>query len=180
MGSPILPANEQFWAKLIVIVSVTVPVLVAILFRLPQLDIQLPFDIMLLPKLHAVINATVTVLLLSSFYFIKRKQIKLHKICNITALVLSALFLVSYVTYHALTESTKYGGEGVIKYVYYFILLTHIVLAALILPLILFTFLRAFSGKFTQHRRIARWTMPLWLYVSVTGVIVYLMISPYY
>ncbi len=180
MGSSILPTNEQFWAKLIVIVSVTVPVLVAILFRLPQLDIQLPFDVMLLPKLHAVINATVTVLLLSSFYFIKRKQIKPHKICNITALVLSALFLVSYVTYHALTESTKYGGEGVVKYVYYFILLTHIVLAALILPLILFTFLRAFSGKFTQHRRIARWTMPLWLYVSVTGVIVYLMISPYY
>lgn len=180
MSSQVFAGKEQFWAKLIVIISVAVPVLVVILFRIPQINIQLPFDVMLLPKLHATINAMVSVLLVMSFYFIKNKNIKAHKTCNILALVLSALFLVSYVTYHALTESTKYGGEGIIKYVYYFILLTHIVLAALILPLILFTFLRAFAGKFTQHRRLARWTMPLWLYVSVTGVIVYFMIAPYY
>ncbi|HRI28080.1 MAG TPA: DUF420 domain-containing protein [Chitinophagales bacterium] len=180
MSSQIFADKEQFWSKLIVIISVVVPVLVALLFRLPQLNLQLPFDVMLLPKFHAIINGTVTVLLMASYYFIRNKQVRAHKICNITALVLSALFLVSYVTYHTLTESTKFGGEGMIKYVYYFILLTHIILAALILPLILFTFLRAFSGKFTQHRSLARYTMPLWLYVSVTGVIVYLMISPYY
>lgn len=172
--------KEQFWAKLIVFVSVLVPVLVAVLFRLPQVNLELPFDVKLLPKFHAIINASVSVLLVLSFYFIRQKNVKVHRICNITALVLSAMFLVSYVTYHTLTESTRYGGEGVIKYVYYFILLTHIVLAALILPLILFTFLRAFAGNFSAHRRLARWTMPLWLYVSVTGVIVYLMISPYY
>ncbi|QQS31062.1 MAG: DUF420 domain-containing protein [Sphingobacteriales bacterium] len=180
MGIQVNPGSEKYWVKGIVIISVLVPILVAILFRLPQIDIQLPFDVMVLPKLHAIINATVTLLLLTSFYFIKRKKVTQHKICNITALVLSALFLVSYVTYHAMTESTKFGGEGIVKYIYYFILLTHIVLAALILPLILFTFLRAFSGNFDRHRRLARWTMPLWLYVSVTGVLVYLMISPYY
>lgn len=175
-----LLSKEQLIAKLIVIISVAVPVLVALLFKMPQLKIQLPFDVYLLPKFHAFLNASVTVLLLSSLYFIKHKNIAAHRFCNLTALILSATFLVSYVTYHALTESTKYGGEGVMRYVYYFILLTHIVLAALILPLILFTFFRAFTGQFARHKQLARWTMPLWLYVSITGVIVYFMISPYY
>lgn len=173
-------SKEQFWAKAIVFVSIAVPVLVGILFNIAPPDIDIDFNFKVLPKFHAFLNGTVAILLISSLYFIKNKNVKAHKACNVTALVLSALFLVSYVTYHTFTESTKFGGEGFIKYIYYFVLLTHIVLAAIILPIILFTFLRAFLGKFEQHRKIARWTLPLWLYVSITGVIVYLMISPYY
>ncbi|MGB1204644.1 MAG: DUF420 domain-containing protein [Chitinophagales bacterium] len=172
--------KSNTWEKIIVGVSIAIPALIAILFKVQPLNTELPFDVHLLPKLHALINATVTVLLLLSMYFIKNKNIKAHKLCNITALVLSAMFLVSYVTYHSLTEATSFGGEGVIKYIYFFILITHIILAALILPFILFTFLRAFTANFEQHRKIARWTWPLWLYVSITGVLVYLMISPYY
>ena len=156
------------------------PVLVAILFKVSPPDVSTDFDFKVLPKFHAFINGTVSLLLMMSFWFIKNKKRKAHKWCNISALILSALFLVSYVTYHTFTDSTKFGGEGLIKYIYYFILLTHIVLAAIILPIILFTFLRAFTGNFEKHRKIARWTLPLWLYVSITGVIVYLMISPYY
>lgn len=173
-------SKEQFWAKVIVFVSIAVPVLIAILFKISPPDISTSFDFKILPKFHAFLNGSVAILLMLSFYFIKNKQVKAHKACNVTALVFSAMFLVSYVTYHTFTESTKYGGEGTLKYVYYFILLTHIVLSAIILPIILFTFLRAFVGKFEQHRKIARWTLPLWLYVAITGVLVYLMISPYY
>jgi putative membrane protein len=172
--------SEQFWNKAIVWVSVIVPVLVTILAYVAPPKIDTNFDLHLLPKLHAVINGSVALLLLASFYFIKQKNIQAHKICNLSALVLSALFLVSYVTYHSLTEPTRYCGEGAMRGIYFFILVTHIVLAAAILPLILFTFLRAFTGNFERHRRLARWTFPLWLYVSVTGVIVYLMISPCY
>ncbi|MBL7784569.1 MAG: DUF420 domain-containing protein [Chitinophagales bacterium] len=172
--------NEQLWAKIIVIVSILVPVLVTLLFYVQPPQMANSFDFSVLPPFHAFLNGSVAVLLVLSFYFIKNKNVQAHKICNLTALVLSATFLVSYVTYHTFTESTKFGGEGAIRYIYYFLLLTHIVLAAIILPIILFTFLYAFANKFEQHRKIARWTFPLWLYVSVTGVIVYLMISPYY
>ena len=149
-------SSEQLWAKIIVAISITVPVLVTILAYVSPPDIKTSFDFSILPLFQA------------------------HRFCNLTALCFSAIFLVSYVTYHTFTEPTKYGGEGLMRSIYYFILLTHVVLAALILPLILFTFLRAFSGRFDAHRKLARWTFPLWLYVSVTGVIVYLMISPYY
>jgi len=180
MSRSLFKNNEQFWSKLIVIVSVLVPVLVTVLFNIPQVEISLPFDPKILPSFHALLNGTVSLLLVASFYFIKQKNIAAHKACNISALVLSALFLVSYVTYHTVSESTPYGGEGFIRYVYFFILITHIILAAIILPVILFTFLRAFTGNFESHRAIAKYTFPLWLYVSVTGVLVYLMLLPYY
>lgn len=172
--------NQNFWTRLIVIISVVVPVLVTILFYVSPPNFSVGFNLKILPKLHACINFSVSVLLLLSFYYIKNKNIKAHKTCNLIALILSAFFLVSYVTYHTLTEPTKYGGEGALKYIYYFLLLTHIVLAAVILPLILFTFLRALAGNFPKHKKLARYTFPLWLYVSVTGVLVYLLISPYY
>ncbi len=173
-------SNEQLWAKVIVAISIIVPVLVTIIFYIAPPTVSSSFDLKILPKFHAFLNGSVAILLMLSWYFIKNKNIKAHKAANVTALVLSATFLVSYVTYHTLTESTKFGGEGFIKYIYYFILLSHILLSAIILPIVLFTFLRAFTGKFEAHRKIARWTMPLWLYVSITGVLVYLMISPYY
>ena len=172
--------DEQFWSKAIVWVSVLVPVLVTALVYISPPKIAMGFDIHLLPKIHAIINGSVSILLAMSFYFIKQKNVAAHKACNVTALILSALFLVSYVTYHSLTDPTRYCGEGLMRGVYFFILLTHIVLAAVILPLILFTFLRAFTGNFDRHRRLARWTFPLWLYVSVTGVVVYWLISPCY
>lgn len=164
----------------IVVFSAAVVLLVALLFQISPPEVNLPFDPHLLPKFHAFLNGGVSILLMMSFYFIKNKKVNAHRICNISALVLSAIFLVSYVTYHSISEPTTFGGEGAIKAVYYFILLTHIVLAAIILPIILFTFMRAFMGQFDKHRKIAKWTFPLWLYVSITGVLVYLMISPYY
>jgi len=178
----------------IVVFSVVVTLIVALLFFIAPPDITLPFDPHILPKLNAFFNAGVTVMLLMSLYFIKNKNIKAHRFANISALTLSALFLVSYVIFHSVSESTVFGdisGDGILsdaeraevgamRTVYLLLLLTHIPLAAIILPIILFTFMWAFMGKFDSHKKVARWTMPLWLYVSITGVVIYLMISPYY
>ncbi|NQV52050.1 MAG: DUF420 domain-containing protein [Flavobacteriales bacterium] len=133
-----------------------------------------------LPALNASINAVVGLLLILGVIFIKRGERRAHQITMTSAIVLSGLFLVSYVLYHTTHESTSYGGEGVIRYVYFFILLTHIVLAVVIVPLVLISFSRALSARFDKHKKIARITFPLWLYVSITGVVVYLMISPFY
>lgn len=172
--------NEKYWVRLIVFISILVPVLVAILIKIkPPIDPG-SFNWKILPKFHALLNGSVFILLLSSWYFIKHKQVKAHRICNILALLCSALFLCSYVVYHAMTEPTRFLGTGWIRPVYFFILNTHVFLAAIILPVILFTFLRAFNGQFERHKKLARYTMPLWLYVSATGVLVYLLLRPYY
>ncbi len=178
----------------IAIVSILIPLVVAVLFVLPKPDIRIGFDVRVMPFFHAMLNSATAVLLLASLYFIKNGHTKAHKWTNITAVVLSVCFLLSYVTYHFLTESTKFGDInhdqvvdaseiavlGGIRYLYYFLLLTHIVLAAVIVPMVLFTLLRAFQNDNERHRRIARITWPLWFYVAITGVIVYIMISPYY
>jgi putative membrane protein len=178
----------------IAIVSVLIPVVVAILFYLPRPDMEAGFDIRILPLFHAILNSATAILLLASLYFIKNGQIKAHKVTNLAAVGLSALFLVSYVTYHFFSESTRFGDinhdnvvdaaekalVGGARYFYYFILLTHIVLAAVIVPLVLFTLLRGLQSDYVRHRRIARITWPIWFYVAITGVIVYVMISPYY
>jgi len=170
--------NERLQNRLIWIVSFLVPAIVAALFFLPVLEIGT--DVSMLPALNASINATVSILLILGVWFIKKGKIQQHRACMIGAFGLSALFLVSYVIYHSATESTPYGGDGWIRAIYFIILLSHIILAAIILPLILITLSRALSNRFDKHKKIARITFPLWLYVSVTGVIVYLMISPYY
>lgn len=172
--------KEPLLIRLIVFVSVAIPALIAIMFKVAPPQIDHNYDLSILPMFHAGINFTVSLLLLSSWYFIKNKNISAHKACNVLALVLSSLFLVSYVIYHSLTEPTSFGGEGILKGIYYFVLISHIVLSAIILPIVLFTFLRAFTGETERHKKIARWTMPIWLYVSITGVLVYLLISPYY
>lgn len=178
----------------IAIVSIAIPVLVAILFYLPRPNIEVGFNVQILPLFHAVLNSTTAILLLASLYFIRRGYIKAHKTTNLIAVALSALFLISYVTYHFFTDSTKYGDinhdhvvdaaekalVGGSAYIYYFILLTHILLAIVIVPLVLFTLLRGFQSDFEKHKKIARFTWPIWFYVAVTGVIVYVMISPYY
>jgi putative membrane protein len=164
----------------IYIVSVLIPVVVLYLFYLTPPQVNLGFDLRLLPALNASFNFSTAVLLLLGRYFIAQKQIRLHRNTMIAAFVLSSLFLMSYVTYHAFTEPTRYGGTGGLKTLYFFVLATHIVLAAIIVPLVLFTMVRGLQERYDKHRRVARWTWPLWLYVAVTGVIVYLMLSPYY
>lgn len=165
----------------IALVSVLVPVVVLYLFYLTPPKVDAGFDLRLLPALNASFNFTTAVLLIVGRYLIKtRKQIRLHRNVMIAAFSFSCLFLISYLTYHTLTEPTKYGGEGAMKAVYFFVLATHIVLAAIIVPLVLFTMVRGLQERYDKHRRVARWTWPLWLYVAVTGVVVYLMLSPYY
>lgn len=178
----------------IAIISIAIPVVVAILFYLPRPNVEAGFNVYLLPLFHAILNSATAVLLLGSLFFIRIGQIKAHKITNLIAVALSTIFLVSYVTYHFFTESTKFGDLnhdhvvdatekallGGSAYLYYFILLTHILLAIIIVPLVLFTLLRGFQSDFVKHKKIARITWPIWFYVAVTGVIVYIMISPYY
>src|SRR5678815_3447599 len=145
-----------------------------------KLDVQLGFDEHIFAKINAAINSTVSVLLLAGLIAVKGKKYLLHKRIMITAIILSCLFLVSYICHHLFTGETKFGGEGSIRYIYYFILGTHIILAAVILPFILFTAYRSMIGEFARHKKLARITWPIWFYVAVTGVVVYFMISPYY
>ena len=137
-------------------------------------------NLLFFPKFHAALNSITSALLITGFLSIKRKNITAHKACMLVAIGMSVLFLLSYVFYHAISEPTKYGGEGMMRPLYFFILLTHIVLAAGILPAVLLTVYRALTNQIPAHKKIARWTFPVWLYVAVTGVVVYLMMAPYY
>jgi len=176
--------NDKLASRIITIVSIIVLIVVVVL-QSKVLNIfpdksSIPSWVFSLPKLNAIINGTCSVLLLLSLYFIKRKDIQAHKKINILTFILSSLFLVSYIIFHATGIKTTYGGEGSIRIVYYFILITHIVLAAIVLPLVLFSFQKGLQMQVESHKKLVRWTYPIWLYVTVTGVIVYLMISPYY
>lgn len=173
--------NDKLVFRLIFTISIVVFLLVLVLNRkvLPT-PVSVPDFAYLLPKLNAFINGICSILLLVSLYFIRNKNIEMHKRINIITFALSSVFLVSYVLFHYYVEETHYGGEGIIKNVYYFILITHIVLAAIVLPLILFSFYRGLQMQVELHKKLVRWSFPIWLYVTVTGVVVYLMISPYY
>ncbi len=162
------------------ILSIAIPLVVVALFYLKPPDIKIGFDISIIPAFNASINFTVSLLLIVGYLFMKQNKIQYHKYTMIIAFCLSGVFLISYVVYHTLAVETHFGGEGWIRPVYFLLLITHIVLAAVIVPMILFTLTRGLQEKFDKHRRIAKWTWPLWLYVSVTGVIVYLLLSPYY
>jgi uncharacterized membrane protein YozB (DUF420 family) len=137
-------------------------------------------DYTLLPAVNACLNGLSTVFLTVGYVFIRRREMRRHRACMIAALVTSALFLTSYLVYHAQVGSVPFPGQGSIRFVYFAILITHVVLAAIILPLALMTVSRAFARRFDRHRRIARVTLPLWLYVSVTGVVIYLMVYRMY
>lgn len=171
---------ERNYTPWVVGISIAINVIVAVLFFMPKAEGFDHLDLTFLPMLNAIFNSFTTVFLVAALFFIKQKNIQMHRRFILSAFASTALFLVTYLTYHALAESTSYGGEGILVPIYYFILITHIVLAAVIVPLALFSLVWGLSMKVEKHRRIARWTMPLWLYVSVTGVLVYLMISPYY
>jgi len=133
-----------------------------------------------LPALNAVLNGTAAALLAAGYVFIRRGRVEPHKRCMLAALATSAAFLVSYVIYHAHVGSRPFPGEGAIRVVYFAILVTHVVLAAAIVPLALVTAARGLAARYDRHVRIARWTLPLWLYVSVTGVVIYLMLYQLY
>ncbi|MBI3988149.1 MAG: DUF420 domain-containing protein [candidate division NC10 bacterium] len=138
------------------------------------------YDVSALPAVNAFLNGTSAVLLTVGYVFIRQKQVTAHKICMLSAFGVSSLFLISYLTYHYQVGSMPFGGQGWIRPIYFTILISHILLAALIIPLALVTLSRALKGRFQKHIRIARWTLPLWLYVSVTGVVVYLMLYHLY
>lgn len=173
--------QEKKYKRIITILSIVIPLAVAALFGVNLK--KLGFDVeplMFLPPIYATINGLTAILLIAAVVAIKKGNKKLHEQLNTLAIVCSVLFLFMYIAYHMTSESTTFGGEGVIKYIYYFILITHILLSIAVIPFVLITFLRARLGKFAEHKKIAKTTFPLWLYVAVTGVIVYLMISPYY
>ncbi len=168
------------YRKWVIALTFAINGLVALAFFMGDYQGAVGFDVRVLPLINAVLNSFTTVFLVAALISILRRHVGLHKFFIFCAFGTTALFLVTYLAYHFLSESTRYGGEGALRGIYYFILITHIVLAAAIVPLALVTVFRALTGRIAQHRQIARWTMPLWLYVSVTGVVVYLMISPYY
>ncbi len=165
----------NLWAY---IFSAVVLVLVGWLHVSPKFDFGVDFSF--LPPLHSGLNVITAILLLAALYFIKNKNVKMHRNMIYAAMTTSAMFLISYSLYHATTEVTKFGGTGSIRMVYFFILITHVILAAAILPFVLLTFTRAFTGQFERHKKMARWVFPLWLYVAITGPICYLMLKPYY
>lgn len=173
--------NDKKYNKGIVIVSIVIPVVVAALFgvnlRKMGFDVQ---PLSFLPPIYATINGITAMLLIIAFWAIRNKKIRLHKTLMTIAIACSVVFLMLYIAYHMTSDSTKYGGEGLIRYFYFFILITHILLSIIIIPFVLITYVRAITNNFERHKKIARITFPMWLYVAITGVVVYLMISPYY
>jgi len=168
--------KKEPYKGLIMALSIVIPVAVASLFR-----IKIPgYDFSFLPPIYASINGLTAVLLLVAVSAIRNGNRSLHETLMKVCIGLSSAFLVMYVIYHMFSDSTTYGGEGIIRYVYYFILISHILLSITVIPFVLLTFSRALAGNFERHKKLARITFPIWLYVAITGVIVYLMISPYY
>ena len=173
--------NDKLVFRFISVVSIFVFLVVLILNRkvLPP-PTFVPAFAYYLPLFNAFMNGTCSILLLVSLYFIRKKNIEMHKLINIITFALSSVFLVSYIMFHYFVKETHFGGEGIIKLIYYFILITHIILAAGVLPLILLSFHRGLQMQVEKHKKLVLWTFPIWMYVTVTGVIVYIMISPYY
>lgn len=160
----------------IVILSIAIPLVVAILFGV-KLNVTLPI---FLPPIYASVNALTSVILIGAFWAIKNNKVKLHERLMKTAILFSILFLIMYVAYHMTSNSTKYEGEGILKTVYFIILISHILLSIAVIPFVLITYVRAITNRIELHKKIARITFPLWLYVAISGVLVYVMISPYY
>lgn len=179
MLEPMIAKNDRLARTLIILASAIVFGAVATLGRV-EVPIGGAFDIHIFAKFNAVINSIVSILLIAGLISVRSRRYILHKRIMITAIILSVLFLISYICHHLFAGDTRFGGVGTIRYFYFFILITHIFLAAIILPFILFTSYRAMISEFARHKKIARITWPIWLYVSVTGVLVYVMISPYY
>ena len=192
--------DSKFYNILIWIISVLVPIVVALLLfvkweydklifnlRMPNSDpivllenLPIAKPLTFLPPIYATINGITALLLVAAVYFIKNGKRRIHENLMKTCIGLSLLFLIMYIAYHITSDPTPFGGSGFIAFMYFFILITHILLSIIVIPLVLVTYLKAFKSDFISHKKIARITFPVWLYVAVTGVVVYLMISPYY
>ena len=169
--------GELKYKKIIWVLSIAIPVAVALLFlvRIPNVE---PLNF--LPPIYATINGLTALLLIIAYWAVINKKLVLHERLMKISIFLSVIFLVMYVAYHMTSEPTPFGGTGNIKYLYYFILISHILLSIFIIPMVLVTYVRAITKMFDQHKKIAKITFPIWLYIAITGVIVYVMISPYY
>jgi putative membrane protein len=173
-----LSERALFWTVAALSVVVCGAVVLLISFR--QALLVEGLDVSRLPAFHALLNGTAAVLLTAGFLLIRRGKVGAHRAAMVGAFALSTVFLVSYVTYHSQSPGAHFGGEGWVRPLYFSILITHVILAPVVLPMALYTMARALRDEFQRHRRIARWTFPLWLYVTVTGVLVYLFMAPYY
>lgn len=169
-------AAKNTYNKWIIALSIAIPLVVAILFGV-KVDYQLP---VFLPPIYATINGLTACILIAAVIQVKKGNLVSHEKLMKLAIVFSAVFLVLYVAYHMTSTSTKFEGEGTIKYVYYFILISHIILSIVVIPFVLITFVRGITNEIELHKKIAKITFPLWLYVTISGVLVYIMISPYY
>jgi len=180
-GTIINKYTDRTWYFIIAALSFVVVVAVAFLiYRSQDISVSHP-GIYILPKLNAFLNGSVTLLLITGYIFIRNKNRIAHRFCMITAFIFSSCFLVSYILYHFNAVETHFGStDATIRAIYFFILITHITLATIIVPMTLLTLYRIWRNEIPKHRKIAKWTLPIWLYVSITGVVVYLMISPYY
>jgi putative membrane protein len=172
-----MEAKPEPYKKLIITLSIVLPLVIAMLLGMPKIN---GYDLTFLPPIYASFNGLTSILLVLAVLAIKRGNSVLHERLIKICIFLSVSFLVMYVLYHLTSESTRFGGIGMIRYVYFFILITHVFLSIIVIPFVLFTYVRAISGNFERHKALAKFTFPIWLYVAVTGVIVYLMISPYY
>lgn len=168
---------EKKYNKWVVALSVIIPIVVAVLFGVKLPNVK---PLTFLPPIYATINAITAILLIFAYWAIINKKPKLHERLIKTAITFSVAFLAMYVAYHMTSDSTKYDGQGILKYIYYVILITHILLSIIVIPFVLVTYVRAITKNFERHKKIARITFPLWLYVAISGVMVYIMISPYY
>lgn len=171
-----MATDSKKYNKWIVILSIAIPLVVAGLFGV-KIDVELPI---FLPPIYATINALTSLILVMAVWAVKRKKIKLHEKLMKTAIVFSGLFLILYVAYHMTSESTKFGGEGSVRTVYFILLISHIFLSIAVIPFVLITYVRAITNNIELHKKIAKYTFPLWIYVAISGVLVYILISPYY
>ena len=174
--------KDSLFIPLIIGLSIIIPIVVALLMLFPTVfHIESAnYNFSSLPFFHAILNGSTAVLLVTGFILIKNKRTKLHKRAMLSAFVLSAIFLVSYVISKLTNDPVPYGGEGMIRYLYFFILISHIILSIPVLPLALFSIYRGITGEVEKHKSLVKWTFPIWIYVAVSGVLVYLFMSPYY
>jgi len=173
-------APSKFMVNLIIVLSLAVPLVVVLLMNLDTRTNLLGIDVGTFPFFHAVINGLTAILLFVGYFLIKAQKRLLHRNVMISAFVLSAVFLVSYVISKISHEPVPFGGEGIMRPIYFFILISHIVLSGVIIPLVLFTMYRGLTGQYSKHKKIAKWTFPIWMYVAITGVLVYIFMYPYY
>ena len=174
--------KDSLFIPLIIGLSIIIPIVVALLMLFPSVFHfeSENYDFSSLPFFHAILNGSTAVLLVTGFILIKNKKTSLHKLAMLSAFVLSAVFLVSYVISKLTNDPVPYGGEGTIRYLYFFILISHILLSIPVLPLALFSIYRGITGEVDKHKSLVKWTFPIWIYVAVSGVLVYLFMSPYY